>query len=75
MTTRITLLTLVMLCWIVMFLSGQDVWTSAGRPDVWHQSGPPYPDLRAFLVAFYLQFVILAAMTAVTVRTALRRRT
>lgn len=66
--------TLGLLCWIVMFLAGTDVWHFAGSPDFWRLSGPPHADLRAFSVAFYLQFVALAAAAALGVRSALRAR-
>ena len=33
---------LALLCWVVMFLSGTDVWHDLGRPDLWHLQGPPY---------------------------------
>jgi len=51
---------LALLCWIVMFLSGTDVWHDVGRPDFWNLPGPPYHDLRAFAYAFYL---LLAALS------------
>jgi hypothetical protein len=60
-----------MLCWVLMFLAGTDVWHSAGSPDFWRLSGPPYTDLRAFGYAFYLQFVILLMMIVVASWTAL----
>ena len=43
---------LALLCWIVMFLSGTDVWHDVGRPDFWNLPGPPYRDLRAFAYSF-----------------------
>jgi hypothetical protein len=61
-----------MLCWIVMFLAGTDVWHFSGSPSFWRLSGPPYTDLRVFGYAFYLQFVILLVMLAVTSWTALK---
>jgi hypothetical protein len=61
-----------MLCWLVMFLAGTDVWHFAGSPDFWRLSGPPYADLRAFGYAFYLQLAVLLAMVAVTSWTALK---
>jgi hypothetical protein len=69
----IGLTTLGMLCWLVMFLTGTDVWHFAGSPDFWRRSGPPYTDLRVFGYAFYFQFVILLVMFAVTSWTALKR--
>ncbi len=53
-------------CWVVMFLAGTDVWHDVGRPDFWTLTGPPYNDLRAFVYAFYLLFVVLAAQLLVT---------
>lgn len=37
-----------LLCWLVMFAAGTDVWHDVGRPDFWNLQGPPYHDLRAF---------------------------
>ena len=48
-----------LMCWIVMFLAGHDVWHFAGSPDFWRLSGPPNSDLRAIGYAFYLQFIVL----------------
>lgn len=72
MRTAIGLTGLGMLCWLVMFLAATDVWHFAGSPDFWRLSGPPYTDLRVFGYAFYLQFVILLVMFAVTSWTALK---
>lgn len=72
MRTMIGLSTLGVLCWLVMFLAGTDVWHFAGSPDFWRLSGPPYTDLRVFGYAFYLQFLILMAMVVVTSWTALK---
>lgn len=51
-----------LLCWLVMFLAGHDVWQFAGRPDFWHLTEPPYVDLRVFAYAFYLQFAVLSGL-------------
>lgn len=29
------------LCWLVMFLAGTDVWHDLGSPAVWTLQGPP----------------------------------
>ena len=71
MRSMIGLSILGMLCWVVMFLAGTDVWHFAGSPDFWQLSGPPYTDLRAFGYAFYLQFFILLTMIGITSWTAL----
>lgn len=55
-----------LLCWLVMFLAGTDVWHDVGSPNFWSLQGPPYHDLRAFAYAFYLLFVVLVACLAVT---------
>ena len=57
---------LALLCWVVMFLSGTDVWHDLGRPDFWHLQGPAYHDLRAFAYAFYLLLAVLLAHLIVT---------
>jgi hypothetical protein len=58
-----------LICWIVMFMAGHDVWTFAGKPDFWRLSGPPYADTRVFAVAFYVQFVLLAVTSVALVTT------
>ena len=63
-----------LLCWIVMFLAGTDVWHFAGSPDFWRLSGPPYADLRAFSIAFYVQFMVLTVLVGLAVRSAVRAR-
>ena len=65
----IGLSTLALLCWLVMFLAGTDIWHVAGRPGFWGRSGPPYADLRAFAYAFYGQFFILLMMLGVALWT------
>ena len=57
---------LALLCWVVMFLSGTDVWHDLGRPDIWNLQGPPYHDLRAFACAFYLLLAVLVVHLIVT---------
>ena len=44
---------LALVCWIVMFMAGTDVWHDSGRPDL-HRMGATYFDLRALAYAFYL---------------------
>jgi hypothetical protein len=55
-----------LLCWLVIFLAGTDVWHDVGSPAVWTLQGPPYVDFRACLYAFYLLLVVLLACVAVT---------
>jgi hypothetical protein len=62
----LSLSALALLCWVVMFLAGTDVWHDVGRPDIWNLQGPPYPDLRAFAYAFYLLPVVLSVHLMVT---------
>jgi hypothetical protein len=69
MKGTLVLNTVGMVCWIVMFLAGTDVWHYAGSPDFWRIPGPPHADLRAFGYAFYLQFFVLLAMIGATART------
>jgi hypothetical protein len=57
---------LALLCWIVMFLAGTDIWHDMGRPDFWRLQGAHDADLRAFAYAFYLLPVFLAAHQIVT---------
>ncbi|MFC1629213.1 hypothetical protein ACFL3H_08900 [Gemmatimonadota bacterium] len=51
-----------LLCWLVMFLAGTDVWHFTGRPDFWNLEGAPHADLRTFSYAFYLQLMVLVAV-------------
>jgi hypothetical protein len=62
-----------LLCWVVMFLAGTDVWHDTGSRDFWHLQGPPYTDLRAFAYAFYLLFVVLIGSLVVRIASAVRR--
>ena len=62
-----------LVCWVVMFLAGTDVWHGAGSPDFWRLPGPPYADVRAFAYAFYAQFVILVVILAAAAWTLLRQ--
>lgn len=50
-----------LLCWLLMFMAGTDVWHDTGSQDFWTLQGQPYNDLRAFAWAFYGLFVILIA--------------
>jgi len=63
-----------LLCWIVMFLAGTDVWHFAGSPDFWRLSGPPNADLRAFGYAFYFQFLILLTVVGLGAWTFLKSK-
>ena len=59
-----------LLCWIVMFLAGHDIWHDAGRPDL-SRLGPTQFDLRAFAYAFYLlplALLMSVALSAFTLR-------
>lgn len=71
MKKTITLSVVGLLCWVVMFLAGTDVWHFAGSPDFWSLSGPPYTDLKAFGYAFYLQFFVLIALSGIALRATL----
>lgn len=62
-----------LVCWLIMFLAGHDVWHDLGRPDFWKFQGPPYADLRAFAYAFYLQFLLLVGTMVGSAYIALRR--
>jgi hypothetical protein len=50
---------LALLCWLIMFLAGHDVWHDVGNPDFWKLQGPPYADMRVFAWSFYAQFFVL----------------
>jgi hypothetical protein len=57
-----------LLCWIVMFMAGHDVWHDVGRPDIWNIAGVPYHDLRVFVVAYYLLLPVLVFQVLAGVR-------
>ena len=63
-----------LMCWIVMFLAGHDVWHFAGSPDFWRLSGPPNNDLRAFGFAFYLQFFLFLGVIAIGILSELKAK-
>jgi len=54
-------------CWALMFLAGHDVWHDTGRLDLWNLDGPPYSDLRAFIVTFYVLLLLLMAQFALSI--------
>ena len=62
MKTLVGLTILALLCWVIMFLAGTDVWYFLGKPDFWRLSSPPNSDIRAFAYAFYVQFFMLIGM-------------
>ena len=64
--TTLSLSALALLCWIVMFLAGTDIWHDAGRPDLRTLQGPTYHDVRAFAYAFYLLPIVLVVQLAAT---------
>lgn len=45
---------LILMCLVVMFLAGNDIWHDTGRPDFWHLSQPPFADVRVFVCAYYV---------------------
>jgi hypothetical protein len=53
--------------WLLMFLAGTDIWHETGRLDLWRLEGPPYPDVRAFVVTFYGLLPVLVAQFVVSV--------
>ena len=55
-----------LLCWMVMFLAGTDIWHDTGRPDLRALPGATAADIRAFAYAFYLLPLILVAHLVVT---------
>jgi hypothetical protein len=55
-----------LLCWVVMFLAGTDIWHAAGRPALWDLQGSSYQDLRAFAYAFYALPILLGVHVALT---------
>ncbi len=57
---------LALLCWIVTFMAGTDVWHDSGRPDL-HLMGATNFDLRALASAYYLLPLFLAGALIATV--------
>lgn len=45
---------LILMCLVVMFLAGNDIWHDTGRADFWHLSEPPFADVRVFACAYYV---------------------
>ena len=54
-------------CWTLMFLAAHDVWHDTGRIDVFQLEGPPYADLRALIITFYVLLPLLAAQFLISV--------
>ena len=52
--------------WLLMFGAGTDVWHDTGRLDLWNLEGPPYFDLRVFIVMFYLLLPIMLTQSAIS---------
>jgi hypothetical protein len=61
---------LALVCWVMMFLAGHDIWHDSGRPDV-VQLGAHVFDVRAFLSAFYALPVLLLVLIVLS-RTAVK---
>ena len=57
-----------LLCWIIMFLAGTDVWHDTGGHDFWRLDGPPYRDLRVLACAFYMLFFVLVCNLVLQIR-------
>ena len=68
---------LALVCWLVMFAAGTDVWHDIGRPDIaarLAERGATFFDMRAFAYAFYALFFVLTAHVVVTGAGLARRR-
>lgn len=74
MRTVVGLSVVGLMCWVVMFLAGTDVWHFAGSPDFRHLKRPPHNDLRAFGYAFYSQFVVLLGILSVGIGREVKNR-
>jgi hypothetical protein len=70
-SATITFGVLALLCWIVTFMAGTDVWHDSGRPD-FHLMGATYFDLRALGSAFYLLPLCLVGLLISTIVSARR---
>jgi hypothetical protein len=53
-----------LVCWIVTFLAGTDVWHAAGSP-VWTPGHPGYFDLRVLAIAYYALAPLLVVQAVV----------
>ena len=62
---------LALLCWILVFMAGTDVWHDSGRPD-FHLMGATSSDLRVLAGAFYLLPLFLAGQIVAAVVSARR---
>ena len=60
--TQALLSCLTLLCWIVMFLAGTDVWHAVGSPDIWRDPSVPFADVRVFAIAFYVSFALVTIL-------------
>ena len=64
--TKLGLGVVALLCWMVMFMAGTDLWHDTGRPDLLTLPNAHPADVRAFAYAFYLLPVVLAVQLIVT---------
>ena len=62
------------ICWILMFGAGHDLWHETGRVDLWRVPGVHAVDLGAFLIAFYGLLLVLLAQFAIATLMFVRRR-
>lgn len=61
-------------CVTLMFLAGNDVWHDTGRPAIWTLQGPPYADLRVFVVGYYVLALLVLARVATRISCAILAR-
>jgi hypothetical protein len=54
-----------LLCWVLTFMAGTDIWHDAGRPDF---------DLHALAVSYYLMPAVLSVLVGLLALTVARDR-
>lgn len=62
-----------LLCWVVTFMAGTDVWHDAGRPDLLRLGATSF-DLHALAAAYYLLPAVLSAQVGLLALAIGRRR-
>jgi hypothetical protein len=62
-----------LLCWVLTFMAGTDVWHDAGRPDFLKLGATSF-DLHALAGAYYLLPAVLSAQVGLLALTLARER-
>jgi hypothetical protein len=62
-----------LLCWVLTFMAGTDIWHDAGRPDFLRLGATDF-DLHALAVSYYLMPAVLSVLVGLLALTVARDR-